>query len=432
MAGAKTVKNAGEAAAKAAQAADDGAFTLPKGAQERVAMATRMGIDAKSLTSLYESFIPELKAGGYTSSQIKKILKEKDPHLAAKNLLEKDKNEVKQQILAANAGYTPESLAKSNLRDLWTTYEEVSKPGAERPSNIRNQDTSAKPVTESRVPNTPATPAPAMAETPKAEAPQGNRQARRKAAAEAEALAAQKNAEAARGGNWESVEWGRSGKNVGQLAREAKGGDFKNFTEKDFKGESFQTGDGAYQESTVQPPKTDGGGQVDAGGKVEVAKEEAKKTPVLSKDPIANAARGAGPWLKRQFTEKPLVAYPAAAIGVPTAMIAANRLAGPVYEGAKWLYSEAFGLNDDQTPAAGQQPRGGQQGQAGPRINVLSREDLRRLESPQAPQPPMQQPMQQPAPVAPAQPPMQAPPPQPPSRAGQTTDIIRQLSGRMV
>lgn len=415
MAGSKAVKNAAKAAppkgAAAAKAGDVNPFALPKGETALRNIAQQLKISTGQVKDLYGSIIPELQAAGTPNATIKGFLSQEDAHLAAKQYLAGEKAELVDQLVALNAGFTPESLAKTPLRELWTTFEDASKPPAQQASKIRGQ-VDEPAATESRLPDENTATADAkLAETPKpgasaAEAAPNNESGPPNAKDRKRVKWEQRqrnaaNAETARGGNWEEVDWQGSNRDSSYANNVAGRGNWAMLNADDFTGERNAPNPTVElnRGSAPPPPPPPGGGGPPGGPPDDPPPPDVPKAVKNSR--ILAAAKGTAGHLGNNWFD---YALGGAAVGLPT----------------------AYGLgyfSKDQQPAAGQQqsPAGG-----GPRIQILPRSELQRREARppvQQAAPPMQQPMQQQA-----MPPQQAPAS---ARPGQTTDIIRMLSGRM-
>jgi hypothetical protein len=403
----KAAKNAAKAAASkgdaAAKAGDVNPFALPKGETAMRNIAQQLKISTGQVKDLYGSIIPELQAAGTPNATIKGFLQQQDPHLAAKQYLAGEKAELVDQLVALNAGFTPESLAKTPLRELWTTFEDASKPAQERASNIRGQ-VDEPPNTESRLPgkdtatadaNLGETPKPEAADAPKGEGGPPNAKDRKRVKWEQRQKNAA-NAATAREGNWEGVDWQGSNRDSSYAGRTAADGDWSRLKADDFTGERNSPNPTIERNQGSAPPPPPGGGGPPGGPPDDLTPPELPNAVKNSR--ILATAKGAARNIGNNWFD---YAIGGAVVGVPT----------------------AYGLGyfgKGQQPAQGQQqqsPAGG-----GPRIQILPRSELQRRESmPPARQaaPPMQQPMspQQAAPASPS--------------PGQTTDIIRMLSGRM-
>ena len=180
MAAPNAAKNAGEAAAKAAPTRAAGKFNdiTPKSAadlspaarEQLLTRANELGYDTVQTFELDYKLIPELEAAGL-KSEIKTILASEDPYSAAKMLIQDERASLAESL--KNSGLPRESLDSLNLRDLKNTAKDLA--AGPRPSNIRGKDKEATDVVESRLPaeTTAQTPSPdldAAAATEKADA----------------------------------------------------------------------------------------------------------------------------------------------------------------------------------------------------------------------------------------------------------------------
>lgn len=403
MATPKAAKNAAKAATSkgdaAAKAGDVSPFALPKGETALRNIAQQLKISTGQVKDLYGSIIPELQAAGTPNATIKGFLQQQDAHLAAKQYLAGEKAELVDQLVALNAGFTPESLAKTPLRELWTTFEDASKPAQEQASKIRGK-VDEPTTTESRLPdeNTATadatlgeTPKPEAAGAPKDEGGPPNAKDRKRVKWEQRQKNAA-NAATAREGNWEGVDWQGSNRDSGYAGRTAAAGDWSRLKADDFTGERNSPNPTTERNQGSAPPPGGGG---PPGG----PPDDPPGPTLADTDPLiyrGKQAIGAGGWVAKNAW--------------PTAIATAAGAYG---------VARALGRGGQPAAASGQQqsPAGG-----GPRIQILPRSELQRRESmPPARQaaPPMQQPV----------PPQQAAPASP--SPGQTTDIIRMLSGRM-
>lgn len=429
MATPKAAKNAAKAATSkgdaAAKAGDVNPFALPKGETALRNIAQQLKISTGQVKDLYGSIIPELQAAGTPNATIKGFLQQQDAHLAAKQYLAGEKAELVDQLVALNAGFTPESLAKTPLRELWTTFEDASKPAQEQASKIRGK-VDEPTTTESRLPgeNTATadatlgeTPKPEAAGAPKGEGGPPNAKDRKRVKWEQRQKSAA-NAATAREGNWEGVDWQGSNRDSSYAGRTAANGDWSRLRREDF------TGERNSPNPTIELNRgAAGAGQASARatGAEALAEAPAKPAgpPVTETDEVLKYGSRMLPFVQEQFKKRPAVATAVTTVGLPFGALVARHGIPAAYRGLSNLYGAAFGPGE-AAPATGQQqqsPAGG-----GPRIQILPRSELQRRESMpparQAP-PPMQQPM----------PPQQAAPASP--SPGQTTDIIRMLSGRM-
>lgn len=180
MAAPNAAKNAGKAAATVAPARAAGKFNdiTPKSPADlspavREALLTRaneLGYDTVQTFELDYKLIPELEAAGL-KSEIKSILASEDPYSAAKMLIQDERASLAESL--KNSGLPRDSLDRLSLRDLKETAKDLA--AGPRPSNIGGKDKEATDVVESRLPdeNTAQTPPPdldAAAATEKADA----------------------------------------------------------------------------------------------------------------------------------------------------------------------------------------------------------------------------------------------------------------------
>lgn len=406
----KAAANAGEAAAQAGRGVPNKAEAI-----DWVKRANDLGVDKVAAKQLDEEFIPQLEEAGYSKSQIKALFLAEDPHAAARQFIDDEKMQLMESIGASGYGFTPDQMLGMSLKDLRETASSIDGKSA-KPSRIRGKDPNASKEVDSRLPG---------AETATANAPLGAvpgevppvvpQPSQRKISAEKAARL--QASEASKGnveklketGSLEGVNWLGANRDPMMVGKDASRGDWSKITAEDMTGER-----GPVFKSLPDAKQTAQSGPQPKAGEVEQKVDAAvdQKPPagpsLVKTDPLLRTGVGLASGAKWAAQHAPV-----------TAATAAAALGGLGY-GLGW-----FG--GGQQPAPGQQPQPGQQGSRPPvQINILPRERLRELE--QAPPRPM---MQAPAPM---QPPMQAPPQQPVQgqpRAGQTTDIIRQLAGRM-
>lgn len=166
MAGKKTVTNAGEAAAKAGRGAakapglsakDRNAATFadlsPEGKAAMRTMADKLGLDAVAAHELHTKIIPELEAAGVGNKQIKAIFSAEDPYVAGKQLLVDERGALTDGILKSGQPYDAQTLEGFSLRELKDTLNQINKGGSKpRPSGIRGKDPEASQTVETRLP----------------------------------------------------------------------------------------------------------------------------------------------------------------------------------------------------------------------------------------------------------------------------------------
>jgi hypothetical protein len=146
-----------------------------------VKRADELGIDAVAARQLDEELIPALEAAGLRS-EAKEALKADDPHAAAQQAIADARGAYAKALSDANAktggryAFSPEQIEGMNLRDLKQTARDATdaaKKGTPAPSRIRGQDPNATDTVETNVPDpqqTASTPTP-MPEIPAAGKP---------------------------------------------------------------------------------------------------------------------------------------------------------------------------------------------------------------------------------------------------------------------
>ena len=405
MASPKSAKNAAEAAGKKVPT-KPGSALVKKNPEYWRRRGDELGIDAVAAKKFDEELVPQIQAAGYPNSVIDGFVKSPNPFEAATQFIGAERADLVDQLVALNAGFTPQGLEKTPLRELWSTFEDASKPAQDRASNIRGQ-VDEPTVTESRLPgeNT-ATANAELGETPKTEAapaapkaesgPPNAKDRKRLKWEERQRSAA--NAETARGGNWAEVDWKGSNRDSGYAGRTAAGGDWSRLKAEDYTGEGKLANPSIQGNQASAPQPRGGGGSPPPPPPGGGGPPGDPPGPTLADtDPLlyrGKQAIGAGGWVAKN-------AWPTA-IATATGAYGLARSLG-------WGSGQPAATSGQQQ----QSPAGG-----GPRIQILPRSDLRNREAPARPAPP---PMQQPA-----MPPQQAVP-----GRDQSTDIIRQLSGRM-
>lgn len=161
MAQTKAVQNAAEASGKAQQATKKagragkpkGDFEIPKDEAGWMQLADSLNIDSVAAKQLYNSMIPELQAAGYPNAQIKGILQAEDPHMAAKAFIADERAALGEALSKSNFGYKPEQIDAMNLRDLKNTVDDAVTNKKGRPSGIRGKDPNAPTTVETKVPD---------------------------------------------------------------------------------------------------------------------------------------------------------------------------------------------------------------------------------------------------------------------------------------
>lgn len=380
-------------------------------------------IDAVAARDLEENLIPQLQDAGYDNDQIKAIYAANDPHLAAKALIQSEKDNITQQILALNVGYTPESLRGASLSSLKET---LANPPTERPSNIRGKNPQASESVESRTPDTAADAemddapgVPPVMPQPDKRKMSAERAAKMKAAAQTKANVERVGST----GSFDGVDWLGANRDPLVVGQEAKRSDWSNITADDMTGERGPV----WKQVDPQRPADSTAQQAPPLEAVEQAADAPKGPSVLETEPLLYYPRKAASAAIEQAKKRPGTAAAAAVIGVPAATIVA-RYGGPIaYRGLEKLYGAAFGSGETQQPAPQQQQTSPGVSNRRP-INILSPEALREVEGRRAS--PSRQ-MAPPPDMPPAQQPIQPPPQEPRPKPMQSTDIIRQLSNRM-
>jgi hypothetical protein len=429
----KAAANAGKAASKAdapkARSVGGGGAPDKAKAVDWVERGNQLGVDSVAARQLDEEYIPQLQDAGYSNSQIKSIFLAEDPHSTAKQFIDDEKLKLMESIGASNYGYTPDQMLGMSLKQLRETDSSI-KEGASRPSRIRGKDPNASDAVESRVPGEETARADApMGATPGEVPPVVPQPSQRKISAEKAARL--KASEASKAnvakvketGSLEGIEWNGANRDPMIVGKDASKGDWSKLTAEDMTGErgpvfKSQPAEPAKPASPgIQPATKDEVAQKVDGAADQKAQNWAAS--VSKTDPIVRAVAAAPSAVAGAFRKYPGVSTAATVVGLPVAGLTARYGIPMAYRGLSNLYGAAFGEAQPQQPAPSQPSQQGQGGQP-VQINILSRERLRELQRP---------PVQQPAPMPPAQPPMQQPQPQ--AQPGQTTDIIRQLAGRM-
>jgi hypothetical protein len=469
------VKNAAEAAGKAAgkgrrvDAPNPQSVTdlSEKSRQLLRDSATERRLSVNQAFELDYKLLPQLEQAGYSNDVIKSLLANDDQYTAVKQFMVDETQSMTDAIKASPSGAGID-LARTSFADLKSTYDSLATQG-ERPSNIRGKVDDAGDTVESRDGgDVPRTSAPEMETEAVARADEAGAAAAKEAPKDREGRGFYSDGirrggpgffqEEARPpvGNFESmISPGggiqkptmvdiapadpatpsmqelinlidRQGTNPSKpkaadrtaaaraTSREQLASDASKLqtqiadpgAPQQVTGDAFyagsniptgsqrvgiveQRGGGSAAPPPPPPPSGPPGGPPDDPPPPEVPKA-VKNSRILA------AARGVGRNVRDNWFD---YALGGAVVGVPTAY-------GLGYFGGKGRPQQG---NAQQSPAGG-----------GPTIQILPRSELRSREQivPQAPpmmQPPPQQPPQRPAPAQP----------------GQTTDIIRQLSGRM-
>ena len=161
MAPTKSVQNAAEAAGKGGKATKKagkagrprGAFEIPADEAGWLALADSLNLDTVATKRLYNESIPELQAAGYPNAQIKGILQADDADMAARAFIAEERAALSEALSKSNFGYKPEQINAMNLRDLKNTVDDAVTNKKGRPSGIRGKDADASTTVESRVPD---------------------------------------------------------------------------------------------------------------------------------------------------------------------------------------------------------------------------------------------------------------------------------------
>ena len=495
MAQTKAVQNAAEASGKAQQATKKagragkpkGEFEIPKDEAGWMQLADSLNIDSVAAKQLYNNLIPELQAAGYPNAQIKGILQADDPHMAARAFIADERAALSEALSKSNFGYKPEQINAMNLRDLKNTVDDAVTKKKGRPSGIRGKDADASTTVESRVPDekqtasttaelaaTPAqttvpsgqqrmtpferylaenpfsqdsTAAPQGAFQTEVVGPRGDFQATSRpgggitkpfmadvgpAAPKTQSMAAigdaiqgikPKKTAAEKPApkvplRDQPLDGARTQVELANVGEPADRGSGAIVVGQDFRpGQTVGIADatparGGAASPGVQPAPAPevAAGTVDAGTVDAVLPPDQTGPSIMETDPLLRAGAATVGATKKAATK-----------AWPTLLAATGLTAATLYG------LGAFGSRKQQ-PAAGPQPAGPgvmPPPQGGSRIIILPKDVLNQME---------QRPMRQQPPMPPApqpMPPQAAPPQARPAGPGQTTDIIRALSGRM-
>ncbi len=489
MAQTKAVQNAAEAAGKGGKAGKKagkaakpkGDFAIPADEAGWLALADSLNLDTVATKRLYNELIPELQAAGYPNAQIKGILQADDADMAARAFIAEERAALGEALSKSNFGYKPEQINAMNLRDLKNTVDDAVPKKKERPSGIRGKDPDADTAVESRVPDASQTASTTteLAATPaQAAAPSGQQRMTPFERYLAENQFSQDSTAAPQGafrtevigpqGDFRATstpgggitkpfmaEVGPAAPRTQSLAAitDAIQGIKPKKTAAEKPAPKVPLRDQQLDSARTQVQMADVGEPADRGSGAIVVGQDfrpgetvgvADATPARGRaaspsvQPAAapevaagtvDAVPPAGPKKPSIMETDPLMRVGSATAGAtsyaarnmwPTLLAATGLTAATAYG------LGAFGSRKPQ-PAAGPQPAGPSgmpAPQGGSRIIILPKDVLNQMEQrPMRQQPPMQPP---PQPMPP-----QAAPPARPAGPGQTTDIIRALSGRM-
>jgi len=480
----KAVQNAAEASGQAQRATKKagraskpkGEFEIPKTEAEWMQLADSLNLDSVATKQLYNDLIPEIQAAGYPNARIKGILQAEDPHMAARAFIADERAALSEALSKSNFGYKPEQINAMNLRDLKNTVDDAVTKKNGRPSGIRGKDPNAPTTVETKVPDEKQTASTKteLAATPAKEAAPAGQQKMTPFERYLANNQFSQDSTAAPQGSFRTEVVGPQGDfratsnpgggitkpfmaDVGPAApkteslaaitdaiqgiKPKKAAAEKPAPKVPLRDQQLDSARTQVQMADVGEPADRGSGAIVVGQDFRPGQTVGVADATPARGGAASPGVQPAPAPEVSVTQPDVPKGPSIMETDPLLRAGSATVGATGYAARKaWptllatgagLTALGYGLGlfggNKQQPAAGPQPAGPggvPAPQGGSRIIILPKDVLNQME-----QRPMRQ--QPPMPPAPQAAPPQAPPPARPAGPGQTTDIIRALSGRM-